>query len=291
MKKTIVESVRSSTLERVPYLKKSKSRFDPDKPRTWDTELIEKEWRRHSNDGYQAMVVLTVVTKDTLPPDQSQQSRKQYTLDLQKDLIAHFQGENDKRLKNKTERLAESGAAYVLYLAIKFVPYLVVPLHKLSFSLIDLPNDYYESLWKLVDHIKSIMKANKKVHGGKCKELYIGKSTIREKRRPPFDPYIPRTWDDKLIRGWWCEHSSNKFQAMTVLTVVTEDTLPHLDKRSPNEWKEQYTVALKQALITHFMFVEEEHLAYENTMPGKFAEGDPKAHVLYLAMKFEQGKK
>jgi len=40
------------------------------------------------------------------------------------------------------------------------------------------------------------------------------------------------------------------------------------------------------------MFVEDdERLANENTKPGKFAEGDAKAHVLYLAMKFEQGNK
>ena len=29
--------------------------------------------------------------------------------------------------------------------------------NSLSYPLIDLPNDYYQSLWKLVDHIKSII--------------------------------------------------------------------------------------------------------------------------------------
>ena len=57
---------------------------------------------------------------------------------------------------------------------------------------------------------------------------------------------------------------------------------------SHDKWKEQYTIALKQGLITHFMFVEDdERLDNYNTMPGKFAEGDAQAHVLYLAMKFK----
>ena len=95
--------------------------FDPDKPCTWDKELIKKQWYKHSEDGYQAMAVLTVVTKETLPP--SQDSRQNYTNDLKKDLIEHFRDEDDERLKNKATgsgRPAKSGAAYVLYLAMKF---------------------------------------------------------------------------------------------------------------------------------------------------------------------------
>ena len=67
------------------------------------------------------MAVLTVVTKDALPP--SQNSREQYTLDLKKDLITHFQDEKDKRLKTTPTAQGspvESVGAYVLYLAMKF---------------------------------------------------------------------------------------------------------------------------------------------------------------------------
>ena len=85
-----------------------------------DKELIKRHWSTH-NDGYQAMAVLTVVTEETLPP--SRHSRQSYTNDLKKDLIEHFRGKDPERLKNKTTgsgRPAENGAAYVLYLAMKF---------------------------------------------------------------------------------------------------------------------------------------------------------------------------
>ena len=96
------------------------------------------------------MAVLTVVTKDTLPPLKSQrpaQWKQQYTIALEQGLITHFMFvEDDKRLANETTEpgnLEKSGAiAFVLYLAMKLGPYLVVPLDKLSYPLIDLPSDF-----------------------------------------------------------------------------------------------------------------------------------------------------
>ena len=68
------------------------------------------------------MAVLTVVTEKTLPPDESQETPEQYTLDLKKDLIKHFRDEKDERLKNKSTapgRPSSGGAAHVLYLAME----------------------------------------------------------------------------------------------------------------------------------------------------------------------------
>ena len=79
--------------------------------------MIEDHWRRRKKEGYQAMAVLTVVTEEI------QHSAQRYTNSLKKKLIIHLREENDKRLKNKSTRsgrLAEGGAAYVLYLAMKF---------------------------------------------------------------------------------------------------------------------------------------------------------------------------
>ena len=262
--------------------------------------MLNKQWYEHSKDGYEAMVVLIVVTEETLPL--SRDSCEQYTLELKEDLIMHFQDEKDKRLKTTPtapESPLESGAACVLYLAMKFGPFLVVPLYDFRYSvgggldsypLIKLPKDYNKSLSKLIERIDSILEANEKYHSKKCEGFYIGKSTIRERSSPCFDPDKPDTWDSKLIHDRWNEHSrKGGYQAMAVLTVVTKETLPPLWSQSPDECKEQYTVALKQGLIIHFMFVEEdERLANDDTVPGKFAGRDAKAHVLYLAMKFKQ---
>ena len=128
------------------------TQFDPDKPDTWNTKLIRERWYEHREDGYQAMAVLTVVTKKNLPP--SQHSCERYTLDLKEDLIMHYK--KDKRLNTMPtapESQVENVAAYVLYLAMKFGPKFVVPFNEHSCSLINLPHKYKKSLFRLC-HIR-----------------------------------------------------------------------------------------------------------------------------------------
>ena len=159
--------------------------------------------------------------------------------------------------------------------------------NSLSYPLIDLPNDYYQSLWKLVDHIKSIIAANEKHHGRKCEEFYIGKSTIHAQSGRHFDPDNSDTWNIEFIRKRWDARRERGYQAMAVLTVVTKDTLPPLKSRRPAQWKQQYTIALEQALITHFMFVEDDdRLANKTTEPGNLEKSGAIGYVLYLGMKF-----
>ena len=213
---------------------RKRQHFNPDKPSTWQLKWINQRWDARRKHGSQAMTVLTVVTKDTLPHLESRrpaQWKQQYTIALEQGLITHFMfEEDDERLANKTTEpgnLERSGAiAYVLYLAMKFGPYLVVPLDKLRYSLLKLPKHYNKSLSKLVDHIESIIEANEKYHSRKCEGFYIGKSTIRERSRPRFDPDKPDMWDGKLIKKQWTTRKNDGYQAMAVLTVVTEKTLP-----------------------------------------------------------------
>ena len=168
---------------------------------------------------------------------------------------------------------------------------LVVPLDQCSFSLIDLPNDYNKSLSKLVDHVKSIIAANEKHHGRRCEKFYIGKSTLHTWSGRHFDSHNRYTWKTELIRQRWDARRQHGYQAMAVLTVVTNDTLPPLKSRRPAQWKQQYTLALEQALITHFMFVEDdERLENETTVPGNLERSGAVAYVLYLAMKFENAR-
>ena len=132
--------------------------------------------------------------------------------------------ENDTTVPGNPDK---SGAiAYALYLAIKFQPKWVVVLHKLGYSLINLPNHYSKSLSKLVDHIESIIEANEEYHGRKCEGFYIGKNTIRKQRGEKFDPNDQDTWDTKLIEDRWTSCKDDGYEAMAVLTVVTKKTLP-----------------------------------------------------------------
>ena len=167
----------------------------------------------------------------------------------------------------------------------------IITLDQCSFSLIDLPNDYNKSLFKLVDHVKSIMTANEKHHGRRCEKFYIGKSTLHTWSGRHFDSHNRYTWKTELIRQRWDARRQHGYQAMAVLTVVTKDTLPPLKSRRPAQWKQQYTLALEQALITHFMFVEDdERLENETTVPGNLERSGAVAYVLYLAMKFEDAR-
>ena len=167
---------------------------------------------------------------------------------------------------------------------------LVVSLDQYGFSLIDLPNDYNKSLSRLVDHAKSIITANEKHHGRRCEKFYIGKSTIHAWSERLFDCHNRYTWNTELVRQRWNAHKEHGYQAMAVLTVVTKGTLPPLKSRRPAQWKQQYTLALKQALITHFMFVDDERLENETTVPGNLERSGAVAYVLYLAMKFEDAR-
>ena len=157
----------------------------------------------------------------------------------------------------------------------------------LSYPLIELPHDFNKSLSKLVDHIKSIITANEKYHYRKCEEFYIGKSTTHARRGRHFDPDNLDTWNIQLIHKRWDARRKEGYQAMAVLTVVTKDTLPPLKSRRPALWKQQYTIALEQGLITHFMFVEDdERLENETTKPGNLEKSGAVGYALYLGMKF-----
>ena len=166
---------------------------------------------------------------------------------------------------------------------------LVVSLGKLSLSpaITDPPRDFEKLRSKLIKYVKSTVKANEKYHKRKCEKFYIGKNTIDEQKRRDFNPGKPSTWNLNWIYKRWDARRKKGYQAMTVLTVVTKETLPPLKSRQPDQWKQQYTIALEQGLITHFMFVEDdERLANKTTEPGNLERSGAIGYVLYLGMKF-----
>ena len=147
---------------------------------------------------------------------------------------------------------------------------LVVPLNQYSFRLIDLPHDD-KSLSQLINHIKSIIKANEKYHRRKCEWFYIGKSTILGE---DFDLDDRDTWDKRYIRDHWNRRKDDGHQAMAVLTIVTEES---------QDSAQEYTNELKKDLITHFW--HDDRLENDNKKTGRRAKSGA-AYVLYLSMKF-----
>ena len=152
----------------------------------------------------------------------------------------------------------------------------IVPLNKYSFRLIDLPHGYNTSLSELVDRSKSIIKANEKHYGRKCR-FYIGKTTILEESGEDFDLDDRDTWDKKYIRDHWNRRKDDGHDAMVVLTAV-----PH-SRHSAQE----YICKLKKGLVTHFW--DDKRLENKNKKTGRRAKKGG-AYVLYLAMTFEKGK-
>ena len=165
---------------------------------------------------------------------------------------------------------------------------LAVDIGTYSFRLIDLPNNYNQSIPVLAEHIKSIMAANEKHHSRKVEKFYIGKSYVHQWTGRKFDHHNPRnTWVKKGIINRWSSHSEKGFNAMAVLTTIRKESLSHLECHANAEWKQQYALSLEQALISHFMFVEDDpRLENKTTEPGNLEKHGAIAYVLYLALKF-----
>ena len=98
--------------------------FDIRNPKgTWRTSRIQSRWREHKTKGYAAMVVIAVVTEDTLPIGVGK--AQSYCLSLESGLINKFQFDSSIKDKRITNGGSDAGRkaneadtiAYVLYIA------------------------------------------------------------------------------------------------------------------------------------------------------------------------------
>ena len=103
-------------------------KFDSMNPNTWRVSGISSRWRHHKQEDYgrNGMVVLTVVTKDDVPPQSIPAFKHQemYALALEQQLIIHYAFiKGDERLANKSthpgmQQKGESTAiGYPIYMA------------------------------------------------------------------------------------------------------------------------------------------------------------------------------
>uniref|UniRef100_A0A1X7TZM3 Uncharacterized protein n=1 Tax=Amphimedon queenslandica TaxID=400682 RepID=A0A1X7TZM3_AMPQE len=106
----------------VPKSKKAK-KFDPMKPGTWRKEGISQRWySTYIPMEYDALIVLTVVTKDDVPDHTNQED---YTIMLEQKLLHYYKIENyDERIQNDSfsggRKTTGGYIGYALYMAVKF---------------------------------------------------------------------------------------------------------------------------------------------------------------------------
>ena len=106
------------------YIKKRRKRgggfqrFDPMDPTTWRKKGISSRWGKHKSQGRHGLIVLTAVTRNTIPTNNQQE----YALMLEQRMLHHYRLINeDPRLQNDTfseGKRGETSHGYALYVAL-----------------------------------------------------------------------------------------------------------------------------------------------------------------------------
>ena len=106
------------------YIKKRRKRgggfqrFDPMDPTTWRKKGISSRWGKHKSQGRHGLIVLTAVTRNTIPTNNQQE----YALMLEQRVLHHYRIINeDPRLQNDTfseGKRGETSHGYALYVAL-----------------------------------------------------------------------------------------------------------------------------------------------------------------------------
>ena len=94
-----------------------KTSFDPMNPNTWKKDGISKIWARYRDMEYDALIVLSVFTKETVP---SEYNPEDYTIMLKQKLFDYYK--DDERIQSETSDERHTGVlnkGYALCLAIQ----------------------------------------------------------------------------------------------------------------------------------------------------------------------------
>jgi hypothetical protein len=131
--KTVIDTYEKNNNQSVTHFYIGKSsvpcskRFDFDNPHTWEHKRIRNRWYDHKRNHYTTMVVIAVISGDTLPVgihDMVDKAQK-YCLSLESWLIDRFRFEiMDSRIANDTSNAGKEAKendtiAYVLYVVMK----------------------------------------------------------------------------------------------------------------------------------------------------------------------------
>ena len=126
--------------------------FDCMNESTWDLRHVKNRWSQYKRKGYDALIVLVVITKKEVPQDLEGINQEDYAVRCKQELIRIFK--NDRRIRNKWgigRKAQETPHAGIVYLAIKFGN-ADTPTCKIA-----------DSVDKAKDKMKSLVKEDRKV--------------------------------------------------------------------------------------------------------------------------------
>ena len=151
-------------------------------------------------------------------------------------------------------------------------------------------SDFEQAKQKILTHIDDCIIDLEIASERKVEKLYIGKTYIHRRRAPrgfvPIDPKNPWTYKKGGIGSRWREHRNNDYgrDGMIVLAVIPREAVPPNAK--PGLHQEDYTFALEQALLHHFMITNYDgRIANDSFATGGTDVLGSAAYALYMAFR------
>ena len=153
-------------------------------------------------------------------------------------------------------------------------------------------SDFGQAKKTILKHIDDCIRCLEIARGRKMEKLYIGKTYIPRKKAPrgfvPIDPKNPWTYKKGGIGSRWREHRNSDYgrDGMIVLAVIPRGAVPSNAK--PGLHQEDYTFALEQALLHHFMITNyDDRIANDTFATGGTDVHGSAAYALYMAFRLE----
>ena len=138
----------------------------------------------------------------------------------------------------------------------------------------------YDKVHEIVEKIKAQEEIT---------ELMVGKSHARERENTKFDPSKPVTWklSDGISGRWRNRYKPEGYRVLIVVACLTNANIVPVVKRINDKLgnPQMLAVALELNLIGKLLYKDQLPIQNESFRPGSHAADDPKAGLVYLAIK------
>ena len=152
---------------------------------------------------------------------------------------------------------------------------------------------------KIADKIEDIIISLENGGEQRVAKIYIGKTYIRceepqEGQDQKVDPMESSTWSLGGITSGWNDHIKNEEgyakDGIIVLAAVTKEAIP--SRCRDRIKKEDYAIAIKQALLHHFRITTTDQRVVNKTFhPGKLDWDKSPAYAIYMTFALEERAK